>query len=79
MAELCNLSDLPPSQCGCRIHKPEADRLSQLAPRRSVEAGPAFAARFGGKCDACGDGFPAGAAIRAWDGAFVHDGCEEAA
>lgn len=78
MPELCALSDFPVDQCGCRIHAPEADTASQVS-RRHVEAGPAFEARFGGKCDVCGDGFPAGARIRACDGAFVHDGCEEAA
>jgi hypothetical protein len=73
---LCDLSDFPVSQCGCRIHKPEADKASQTRPARAYLPGPAFPARYGGKCDVCGEGFHEGDLIRALAGSFVHDGCE---
>lgn len=34
MPETCELSGFPPAQCGCRIHKPEADRHAQAELRR---------------------------------------------
>lgn len=67
--ERCDLSDLPVDQCGCRVHKPGQAYDARQA-RIDVNPGAAgygepFAARFHGRCQACGDGIAPGETIRA--------------
>jgi hypothetical protein len=64
--------DLAPGTCSdC------TGRGEESQPERG-DTGPAFTARYGGKCSGCGDPFAAGEQIRA-DGTghgYLHDGCQ---
>lgn len=66
----CELSDLPVTQCGCRIHAP-----SPPAPRDQDEDGPRpFRAQFHGWCSGCGVAIEPGDLIVSADG-YLHEGC----
>lgn len=47
--ERCELSDLPASQCGCRVHAPKPQRRSVMGNDDYY----VFAAKYTGRCSAC--------------------------
>jgi hypothetical protein len=66
----CELSDLPPDQCACRIHAKTADDDRPLPGRP-------FTASFGGSCPACDDRIHPGDQIqRTSEGAYIHEECQ---
>jgi hypothetical protein len=61
----CELSDLPADACACRIHKPGQEADTHPGTEWAVEGyGPPLAARYSGRCPACGDRFERGDPIR---------------
>jgi hypothetical protein len=84
--ERCELSDLPVDTCACRVHKPgqEADRQVRIDINPGAAGyGEPVAARYHGRCQACGDGIAPGEAIRAdlsapGRAAWIHADCAAA-
>jgi hypothetical protein len=75
---ICDLSDLPVEQCGCRVHAPAEKRPTR--PER--DASPwAIRARFPGVCPECEGRIVAGDLIVqvGADGAYVHEECADRA
>lgn len=61
----CELSDLPVSQCGCRIHKPGQAVDQRPTPMIHGGFSPAIVAQFPGRCGGgCARGIVAGEHIR---------------
>jgi hypothetical protein len=70
MVDRCTLSDLKPSECGCRIHARVKDDPPEV-PR-------VFVARYDGCCRECtGLIFPGDTivAVEGKNGGYVHVGC----
>lgn len=63
----CHLSDLPLSQCGCRLHEPKA------APPAPTGAG--IVATYPGWCPACEDRINPGDRITAATDGWLHVDC----
>lgn len=65
--ERCETTELLVDQCGCREHRGGADPDEETRRLRArLLAQPGWlAARWGGTCGCCGEGFPAGTAIHA--------------
>jgi hypothetical protein len=61
----CELTELLVDQCAC----PQCRNLPDVADASGVSGGgglgPWFRARFGGRCDGCGDGVVTGGWLRA--------------
>lgn len=72
---VCELSELDESQCGCRIHKPEAD----IPPRRVLYTGDpySFTAKFDGTCAECKEPTLEGEKIVRIDIGYVHPYCTD--
>lgn len=73
MTAICDLSDLPETQCACRIHGPQ-EPTRQPAPGTVVAR---TAARYPGHCRGCGDDYQAGTPIALVGSHWVHEECVE--
>lgn len=71
--EECKLTELPPSQCGCRHHRgghtPQEEVAQEQQRVRARLLGRLgdprwFAAQYAGTCSTCDERFEVGAAIR---------------
>jgi hypothetical protein len=74
---VCDLSDLPESQCACRIHGPTLSPEARIPSRpRSRRYAPpvAFPARYPGTCDECREDIEPGDQIVSAGLAYVHAG-----
>jgi hypothetical protein len=64
--ETCDLSDLPVSQCACRLH----------GPKEEPDTSEPFPAKFYGSCQAdCGKPIEKGDVIVRVDGCYAHMEC----
>ncbi len=63
----CELSDLPESQCACRVHAPE-EKVARYEGR-------ALQARHSGICPACLLSISPGEFIEMVDGQYIHLEC----
>jgi len=67
--ERCELSDLPPAQCACRIHGPR----EETTPTATI-----YAARWRSRCRECLESIDVGTLITPSplaDGGYVHEQC----
>jgi hypothetical protein len=72
--ERCDLTDLLPSDCGCRLHR--GGQTPEEEAERNRQPGPWFPARYPGTCTRCGVGFEDNQDIRA-DGSGGWECCDE--